>query len=195
MGRTLSLAFRVLSHRYKIDHKIFEDLNTLWGNAVNEQCDSSNNFKIIDMPLTRLSESLSLYEFLFPTISYIYMLFFHLLYTFSCLRKGPGAGSLLSTSLVWNVVSCPQDSHTLSKPTQNELVKQHRQAIKWDRSFPHPIQLCVCVCMCVCFIQWDDIEYLQEMSVYSKSGVFSSYQLFSRPRCLCWSCTPIHYLS
>lgn len=32
VGRT----FSVLSHRHKMDHKIFEDLNTLWGNAVDE---------------------------------------------------------------------------------------------------------------------------------------------------------------
>ena len=68
-----------------------------------------------------------------PIISYVCMLswnmwacfFFHLLYTLSCLRKSPGAGSLLSTSLVWNVVSYPRDSHALRKPARNEPVKHH----------------------------------------------------------------------
>lgn len=68
------LPFRSLSHRYKVEHKVFDDLNKLWEKAVNEQCDSSSDVKIIDILPTRLGESLKFYEFLLPNISCIYML-------------------------------------------------------------------------------------------------------------------------
>lgn len=166
MTRTLSLPFRTLSCRYKIEHKVVEDINKLFMSSNTGEMLLTNNVMLVittitDIPLRRLGESLNLYESLFPIISYICMLswnmwayfFFHLLYTFSCLGKSPGAGSLLRTSLVWNVVSYPQDSHALSKPARDELVKHHWPAVKWDRWFPHPIQPCVCVC----FVQWVNI--------------------------------------
>nr|KAF6460619.1 hypothetical protein HJG59_011524 [Molossus molossus] len=35
VNRALSLPFRILSHRYKIEHKIFENLTKVWENIVN----------------------------------------------------------------------------------------------------------------------------------------------------------------
>lgn len=123
---------------YKIEHKVVENVNKLFASSNTGEMLLMNNVMLVittitDIPLTRLGESLNLYESLFLIISYICMLswnlwayfFFHLLYTLSCLRKSPGAGSLLSTSLVWNVVSYPWDSHALRKSAQNELVKHH----------------------------------------------------------------------
>lgn len=136
--RTLFLSFRTLSCRYKIEHKVVENINKLFTSSNTGEMLLMNNVMLVittitDIAWTRLGESLNLYESLFLIISYICMLswnmwayfFFHLLYTLSCLRKSPGAGPLLSTSLVWNVVSYPRDSHALKKPARNELVKHH----------------------------------------------------------------------
>lgn len=35
MSRDLSLPFRIWSYRYKIEYKVFEDLNKVWESTVN----------------------------------------------------------------------------------------------------------------------------------------------------------------
>ena len=75
--RTLSLPFRTSSCRYKIEHKVVENVNKLFMSSNTGEMLLMNNVMLVittitDIPLTRFGESLNLYESLFPIISFFF---------------------------------------------------------------------------------------------------------------------------
>ena len=79
--RTLSLPFRTLSCRYKIEHKVVENVNKLFMSSNTGEMLLMNNVMLVittitDISLTRFGESLNLYESLFPIISFFLILFY-----------------------------------------------------------------------------------------------------------------------